>query len=217
MRSDPKAPMIGRRRGSGSKITRYAFLGLAGIGAGGLVLGACGNTGKSYSWRGRGGDVRAARYGLDVGPFDFGLGGRRVSSWGYDGQIPGPEIRLKRGDTVRAEVRNRRHGEYEGHGPSRRDGGHGRQSPAPVRWPSVQLSCASMSSGERGVCARPRPRQIGPAFCNDVFGPNAPAESHLGAKVHNDVSSPAKGLDRYVLCKRPVSSASLHPVEVCGS
>jgi multicopper oxidase len=107
MRGGPKSPMNGQRRGPNSKITRRKFLELAGMGAGGLVLGACGNTGKSAPSQGRGAGVRVARYDLEVGSFDFELGGRRVSSWGYDGKVPGPEIRLKRGETLRAAVRNR--------------------------------------------------------------------------------------------------------------
>ncbi|MBA2713988.1 MAG: multicopper oxidase family protein, partial [Rubrobacteraceae bacterium] len=105
MRGDPTTPMNGQRRGSGSKITRRRFLRLAGMGAGAIALGACGNTGRSSSSQGQG--VRVARYDLEVGPFDFELGGQKVSSWGYNGGIPGPEIRLKQGETFRAAVRNR--------------------------------------------------------------------------------------------------------------
>ena len=106
MSRDPNPETNYQERGSGSKITRRRFLGLAGLGAGGLVLGACGTTDKSAPSRGRGG-ARVASYDLEVRPFDFELGGRPVSSWGYDGKIPGPEIRLKRGETLRAVVRNR--------------------------------------------------------------------------------------------------------------
>ncbi|CAN5881938.1 hypothetical protein BH18ACT11_BH18ACT11_10980 [soil metagenome] len=90
-----------QERGFGSKITRRRFLGLAGMGAGGLVLGACGTSDKSAPPQGRDG-ARVASYDLEVRPFDFELGPRQVSSWGYDGKIPGPEIRLKQGETLRA-------------------------------------------------------------------------------------------------------------------
>jgi multicopper oxidase len=97
---EPSGPI----RKPGSKITRRTFLGLAGMGAGGLVLGACENANKSAPSRdGR----RVASYDLQVGSFDFELGGRQVSSWGYNGGVPGPEIRLKQGESFRAAVRNR--------------------------------------------------------------------------------------------------------------
>jgi len=71
-----------------------------------MVLGACGATEKSAPSQGQNG-VRVAGYNLEVAPFDFELGGRKVSSLGYNGGIPGPEIRLKEGETLRATVRNR--------------------------------------------------------------------------------------------------------------
>ncbi|MEC3974397.1 multicopper oxidase family protein [Amycolatopsis sp. H20-H5] len=39
-------------------------------------------------------------------PADVDLGGVRVSTWAFDGRIPGKEIRAKRGDLVRVQVHN---------------------------------------------------------------------------------------------------------------
>ena len=35
------------------------------------------------------------------------LGDRKVSTWGYNGGVMGPEIWLRQGDTLRVAVRNR--------------------------------------------------------------------------------------------------------------
>jgi FtsP/CotA-like multicopper oxidase with cupredoxin domain len=43
---------------------------------------------------------------LAASPFEIDLGGTVVTTWGYNGTVPGPEIRLKRGETVRARLTN---------------------------------------------------------------------------------------------------------------
>ncbi len=43
---------------------------------------------------------------LRAAPLEFEDGGRRLPTWGYEGGIPGPEIRLKEGDTLRVRLRN---------------------------------------------------------------------------------------------------------------
>lgn len=40
----------------------------------------------------------------EQGPVD--LGGRTVHTWSYGGQVPGPEVRVRPGDTLRADLRN---------------------------------------------------------------------------------------------------------------
>lgn len=87
-------------------LTRREFLGLAGLGAGALVVGGCGvlTPGK------RGAPSSAARVverTLEAAPLDLELGGRVARTWGYGGGVPGPEIRLKQGETLRVRVRNR--------------------------------------------------------------------------------------------------------------
>lgn len=94
------------RRLPPTKLTRREFISLAGLGAGALAVGGCG----ALSGEGRRASSPASRttgYGLKVAPADLDLGGRRVSTWGYDGGAPGPEIRLKQGGTLRAKVSNR--------------------------------------------------------------------------------------------------------------
>lgn len=43
---------------------------------------------------------------LGASPIEIDLGGTVVTTWGYNGTVPGPEIRLKRGETVRARLTN---------------------------------------------------------------------------------------------------------------
>ncbi len=93
-------------------LSRRDFLKAAGIGTGAVALGGCGVLGsREPGGRGdRGAATEAGRvkeYDLEVAPGDFDLGGRTVSSWGYNGGIPGPEIRLTEGDTLRVRVDNR--------------------------------------------------------------------------------------------------------------
>jgi multicopper oxidase len=37
-------------------------------------------------------------HALEVAPLEFEVGGRKVHTWGYQGSVPGPEIRLTEGD-----------------------------------------------------------------------------------------------------------------------
>lgn len=43
---------------------------------------------------------------LTAGPTTIDLGDRSVETWAFNGAVPGPEIRLRAGDVVRARVRN---------------------------------------------------------------------------------------------------------------
>ncbi|MBA3744544.1 MAG: multicopper oxidase family protein [Sporichthya sp.] len=43
---------------------------------------------------------------LAASPIEIDLAGTVVTTWGYNGVVPGPEIRLKRGETVRARLTN---------------------------------------------------------------------------------------------------------------
>lgn len=43
---------------------------------------------------------------LTAGPATIDLGDRTVQTWGFNGTVPGPEIRLRVGEVLRARVRN---------------------------------------------------------------------------------------------------------------
>lgn len=100
------------RRTPRTRRTRREFLGLAGLGAGAVVLGGCSlrpsqNGGASTTAPGRTRSGAASRYDLQAAPLNLDLGGSEVSTWGYNGGVPGPEIRIKEGDTLRVVVKNR--------------------------------------------------------------------------------------------------------------
>lgn len=99
---------------TGGKLNRRALLRLAGFGTGALLIGSCRHgTEPSRGAAGARVDASASPTGatreitLEAGlvPIDFGA--QRLTSWGYNGTLPGPEIRLKQGDRLRATVRNR--------------------------------------------------------------------------------------------------------------
>ncbi|QYJ16343.1 Multicopper oxidase MmcO [Rubrobacter xylanophilus DSM 9941] len=91
-------------------LSRREFLGIAGMTAGALALGGCG----PFSGGGRDlpGSPQARRTGetrehlLRAAPLEFEAGGQRLLTWGYEGDVPGPEIRLKEDDTLRVRLRN---------------------------------------------------------------------------------------------------------------
>ena len=49
---------------------------------------------------------RVVEYRLEAAPMEIDLGGRRVATWGYNGILPGPELRVTAGETLRVRVRN---------------------------------------------------------------------------------------------------------------
>ncbi|MEW6635609.1 MAG: multicopper oxidase family protein, partial [Actinomycetota bacterium] len=91
-------------------LSRRRFLGVASMTAGALALGGCGLL--SGDRRGLPGSPRIRKTGktreyiLRAAPLEFEAGDRRLSTWGYEGGVPGPEIRLKEGDTLRVRLRN---------------------------------------------------------------------------------------------------------------
>lgn len=50
---------------------------------------------------------RVKEYALTAAPMSLDLGGPEISTWGFNGSLPGPEIRMKEGDTLRARVSNK--------------------------------------------------------------------------------------------------------------
>ncbi|QIN80999.1 twin-arginine translocation signal domain-containing protein (plasmid) [Rubrobacter marinus] len=86
---------MAEKTGHRSRFSRREFLGLAGLSAGALALGGCGMLpGEKGSAAPPSGIVDLD---LEAAPFDLELSGRRYSTWGYGGGLPGPEIRLKEG------------------------------------------------------------------------------------------------------------------------
>jgi FtsP/CotA-like multicopper oxidase with cupredoxin domain len=113
-------------RGAGFSVSRRRFLLAAGAAAGGLgaaaVLGGCGTATEGAlsgdrvgpgspliaqvegGRRAPGQRAVAATLDAQVGPVD--LGGPVVTTWTYSGQLPGREIRLRRGELLRAQLAN---------------------------------------------------------------------------------------------------------------
>src|SRR5215204_5023800 len=46
-------------------------------------------------------------HALEAAPLEFEVGGRRLQTWGYDGGVPGSEVRVTEGDTLRVKLLNR--------------------------------------------------------------------------------------------------------------
>ncbi|MFP5252200.1 MAG: multicopper oxidase family protein [Actinomycetes bacterium] len=55
----------------------------------------------------RGSDAPVVDVQLAAAPTTVDLGGREVTTWAFNGQVPGPEIRVPQGGVVRATVSNR--------------------------------------------------------------------------------------------------------------
>lgn len=104
------------RAPGGARLGRREFLRLAGVGAGVVALGAAGyvvaerrqeTTAVAPAVAPRAASTgRIREYALVAGPANVDLGDRQIATWGYNGGVPGPEIRLVAGDTLRATVRN---------------------------------------------------------------------------------------------------------------
>lgn len=112
--------------GRSGPMPRRRFLGIAGGVAGGVGLGlvaGCaddqaspGPAGTSGPSLGPTADASPTGTGLlqpgsaagtlAASPIEIDLAGTVVTTWGYNGMVPGPEIRLKRGETVRARLTN---------------------------------------------------------------------------------------------------------------
>ena len=73
--------------------TRREFLTMVGAGAGLLALGACAPPGPPPLV-------------LDAGPVTVDLAGTLVTSWGYAGTVPGPELRVREGERLHVRLRN---------------------------------------------------------------------------------------------------------------
>lgn len=101
-----------RKAGRYPVVSRREFLRLTGFSAG--VLAAGGRGVEAFTRQaiatpadGTPGPGRVVEQVLEAAPLTLDLGGRGVSTWGYNGTVPGPEIRVTEGDLLRVIVRNR--------------------------------------------------------------------------------------------------------------
>jgi FtsP/CotA-like multicopper oxidase with cupredoxin domain len=95
---------------------RRRFLALSGGVAVTAALGACGASATPVGPNSslvaeaerarRAAGARVVQRRLTAAPATVDLGGVQVQTWAFDGQVPGPEIRLARGEVLRAELRN---------------------------------------------------------------------------------------------------------------
>jgi FtsP/CotA-like multicopper oxidase with cupredoxin domain len=94
-----------------TRLSRGDFLRLVGSGVGALTLSSCGvpflgDQGSLPKAPRIGKTGHAREHALEAAPLEFEVGGRKLQTWGYDGGVPGPEIRVTEGDTLRAKVLN---------------------------------------------------------------------------------------------------------------
>lgn len=82
-------------------IDRRGFLVLSAVGAAAGVLGGC-STRSQQS-----GAAKTVDHPLEAVETDVDLGGVTVRTWAYGGQVPGREIRIRKGETLRAQVTNK--------------------------------------------------------------------------------------------------------------
>lgn len=110
------------KTGTRAAITRREFLTSIGVGVGiGTGLGAgvialaenhlwpfaTSRAGTRASLPRAASTGRVKAYTLEAAASTIQIGGQPVTTWAYNGAIPGPELRLTEGDTLRVTVRNR--------------------------------------------------------------------------------------------------------------
>jgi FtsP/CotA-like multicopper oxidase with cupredoxin domain len=83
-------------------LDRRGFLVLSAVGA----AAACSRSGRPAATPTMSASPNALDVALTPGPTQIDLGGMTVSTWAYDGRVPGKEIRLRKGETLRAVVTN---------------------------------------------------------------------------------------------------------------
>jgi FtsP/CotA-like multicopper oxidase with cupredoxin domain len=103
----------------GAPLSRRRFLALAGAGSAGFALAACGRRGsdpvgvppsgpavRAVEDRRRRPGSPVREVGIAAAPLTIDLGGLPASTWAYGQSVPGPEVRLKAGEVLRARFRN---------------------------------------------------------------------------------------------------------------
>jgi multicopper oxidase len=81
-------------------IDRRGFLVLSAVGAAAGVVGACSPRAKPAS------AAKTVNVAFEPAETEIDLGGVSVRTWAYGGQLPGREIRIRKGETLRAQVSN---------------------------------------------------------------------------------------------------------------
>ena len=97
-----------------SPLTRRQFLRVAGIGAGTVLLSSCGFGSSATTthpplpaFPRAASTGRVSAYTLEAAPATLSLGGKTISTWAYNGGVPGPTLRLTEGDTLKVTLKNR--------------------------------------------------------------------------------------------------------------
>lgn len=78
-------------------VSRRSFLRTVGAGAGLIALGACSAPAPG---------APVTEVALAAGEVGLDLAGTLATTWGYNGTVPGPELRVRAGDVLRAPLRN---------------------------------------------------------------------------------------------------------------
>ncbi len=101
-----------------ARLSRRQFLAAAGAASAGLVLAGCGDTPRTMPVPAGGPAVDAAEQrrrrpgarvhdvAITAAPLTVDLGALSADTWGYDGTVPGREVRVRAGDVLRARFTN---------------------------------------------------------------------------------------------------------------
>jgi multicopper oxidase len=87
-------------------IDRRRFLVLSAVGAAAGLAAGCSRTAEKPVTQQAGAGGAAVEVNLNPGEADVDLGGLPVRTWTYGGQVPAKEIRLRKGQALRAPVTN---------------------------------------------------------------------------------------------------------------
>jgi len=98
----------GRRCQALTVIDWRGFLVLSAVGAAAGVMGACSTRSAAPAVTNQAGaDAKAVDIAVDAAPTQIDLGGVSVHTWAWGGQVPGKEVRIGKGETLRAAVSNK--------------------------------------------------------------------------------------------------------------
>ena len=101
-----------------ARLSRRQFLAAAGAAGAGLAVAGCGGSGAprpvapsgaavaAAEERRRRAGTRVSDVAITAAPLTIDLGALTASTWGYDGTVPGREIRLRAGEVLRARFTN---------------------------------------------------------------------------------------------------------------